>query len=317
MLRYRTALMIVLFVAIGDALSKTKATYYSPKLLIVIAILACWYIFSTSVNDLADEEIDKINLLGNAERPLVNKQTNRSFLWRLSTATALLCILLSFSLGVWAIATTIAALILSYIYSMPPLRVSYRGILATLLLPIGYVLFPVALAVFIHGPRLQHNDFLIVAALYISFAGRIILKDFRDVKGDTKFGKRTFIVRHGARATCLVSGVAWGIGGLLMAWRFHYWLLFIIALAPVLLCIFYYLKQLAAETKLDRQIKLVGLIGRLGNGAALLVLTALYRDLEPTKHTTYNLLLISLAIFNLYAAYVLYSPLLNKKITVR
>lgn len=44
-----------------------------------------------------------------------------------------------------------------------------------------------------------------VGALYLGFIGRILLKDFRDVRGDALFGKRTFLVRHGRRATCAVS----------------------------------------------------------------------------------------------------------------
>jgi len=38
---------------------------------------------------------------------------------------------------------------------------------------------------------------------------RILLKDFRDVRGDALFGKRTFLVRHGRVWTCRFSAVAW------------------------------------------------------------------------------------------------------------
>ena len=38
---------------------------------------------------------------------------------------------------------------------------------------------------------------MLLAGLYVGFIGRILLKDFRDVRGDALFGKRTFLVRHG------------------------------------------------------------------------------------------------------------------------
>jgi 1,4-dihydroxy-2-naphthoate octaprenyltransferase len=38
------------------------------------------------------------------------------------------------------------------------------------------------------------------------------LKDFRDVRGDALFGKRTFLVRHGRRATCALSAVFLVVG---------------------------------------------------------------------------------------------------------
>jgi hypothetical protein len=56
----------------------------------------------------------------------------------------------------------------------------------------------------------------VLAALYVGFIGRIVLKDFRDVVGDQMFGKRTFLVRHGRRVTCAVSGACWVSGTVLL-----------------------------------------------------------------------------------------------------
>ena len=53
---------------------------------------------------------------------------------------------------------------------------------------------------------------MLLAGLYVGFIGRILLKDFRDVRGDALFGKRTFLVRHGRRTTCRLSAVLWTAG---------------------------------------------------------------------------------------------------------
>jgi 4-hydroxybenzoate polyprenyltransferase len=51
----------------------------------------------------------------------------------------------------------------------------------------------------------------------VGFIGRIVLKDFRDVRGDVLFGKRTFLVRHGRVPTCRLSAVTWLAGAALVA----------------------------------------------------------------------------------------------------
>ncbi len=308
-------MMLLLFAAIGDVATKSSANTYKPQLLIVAIVLAGWYIFSTSVNDISDEEIDKINLAGNKERPLANHQVSRAYLGRLATVAAALATVAALFISPVAAIMTAAALLLSYIYSFPPIRLAKRGILAPLSLPIGYILFPLLLTVQVNKGALNGNYLLLGAALYVSFIGRIILKDFRDVKGDSQFGKRTFIVRHGGPATCLVSALAWLVGDGLIILRFKHNLLFLGLCQVYVVTIFYFLSRLAQEHALKRQILYVGLVGRLGNGVALLLLALLYGQLQPQKAPTYNLLLIGLAAFNGYAAYSLYKPALAARTT--
>jgi 4-hydroxybenzoate polyprenyltransferase len=275
----------------------------------VIIILAAWYIFGTSINDLADEAIDKINLQGNPNRPLVNQKTTRRHLWFMALLSALVVTLLSSLLGPKVLVASLGALCLSYTYSMPPLRISYRGIIAPLFLPLGYVAYPFYATFAANHATVSKGDLILLLAMYVSFVGRIILKDFRDVKGDRKFGKRTFIVRHGAAATCIVSAGAWTIGYGLIIWRFTSWSLLSLTVLPFVIGIFYCLRRLAREPKLTKQIRLVGLIGRLGNGTALLILTALYYELSPDKSPLYPILIVGMMVFNLQTAYVLYKPL--------
>lgn len=303
-------MLLLLFTAIGDIATKQDTGTYKLQLLLVVPVLAFWYIFSTSVNDLADEEIDKVNLKGFKERPLANRQVSRAYIRRLAVSAALLAVICATLINRNAVIITTIALVLSYAYSLEPIRLAKRGILAPLTLPIGYILFPLALTFEVNKPVLQSNHVLLAAALYVSFVGRIILKDFRDVKGDKQFGKRTFIVRHGAAMTCLVSAAAWATGDVLISLRFKHSPLFIILCQPYVLAMLYFLHRLAGEPLLRRQILYVGLIGRLGNGVALLVLTQLYALLQPAKPGFYNLLLIGVALFNGYAAYVLYKPVL-------
>ena len=60
-----------------------------------------------------------------------------------------------------------------------------------------------------------------IAGLFMLFMGRLFLKDFRDEKGDRATGKRTFLVRHGSKATLIISGglMAIGVAAMLFASR--------------------------------------------------------------------------------------------------
>ena len=72
-------------------------------------------------------------------------------------------------------------------------------------LAVAYVGIPYWVGVVVVGDSLRMWDLPLLASLYLLFAGRIILKDFRDREGDALYGKPTFLLRYGKRATCLAS----------------------------------------------------------------------------------------------------------------
>jgi 4-hydroxybenzoate polyprenyltransferase len=316
MLRFRTALLILLFIAIGDAATKDSGSEYSPKLILVVIVLAAWYIYSTSTNDLADEEIDKINLKGNSERPLANGQIERSKLWRIASVSGGIAILLSLAIGKSAIIMTLIALLLSWIYSFPPIRLSARGVVAPLTLPIGYVAFPLLLVASVNKAEITYTYLLLLFALYFSFTGRILLKDFRDVVGDEKYGKRTFVVRYGQKMTCIASAIAWVLGLVAIIIRFSNHPIVIICIIPFIVNILLALVRLSRYSLLQEQLQYIGLIGRLANGAAFILLTALYFELNPERMVAYSIILVLLVFFIFFSCWILYEKALKETIRV-
>ena len=84
------------------------------------------------------------------------------------------------------------------IYSGRPVRLADRGAVASMVLPAGYVAVPYLLGILAVRSDIHLADLQLLVGLYVGFIGRIVLKDFRDVRGlDTLFGKRTFLVRYG------------------------------------------------------------------------------------------------------------------------
>jgi 4-hydroxybenzoate polyprenyltransferase len=122
-------------------------------------------------------------------------------------------------LGPIGLAVVLVSLLLSYGYSVGPIRFSRRMLLAPVILTAAYVAVPYALGVTVAGGRLGGRDAPFVAGLLVLFFARIILKDFRDRLGDEAFGKPTLLFRLGASATCAISigGAVAGTAVLLVA----------------------------------------------------------------------------------------------------
>jgi 4-hydroxybenzoate polyprenyltransferase len=180
----------------------------------VIALVAvgAWMLFAVAVNDLADEEIDRVNLAGDARRIIVSGRASRTHVTRLALASAVIALGAAATLGLASIGVVACGLALAAAYSLPPFRLSSRGALTSALLPLGFVGVPYLVGAFSAGATLHHLHPVLLAGMYLGFMGRLALKDFRDERGDRLYGKRTTLVRHGRERTCLFSAVFWSAG---------------------------------------------------------------------------------------------------------
>ncbi len=207
LLRYRVAVMIVLFMLLGAAWHGGLTTTDRSMVLMILA-LASSYVAATSVNDIADQKIDEINHPGDEGRPLVTGSARSADLWMVFGASSVLAVALSLAISPAAACIMGLSVVIGAAYSLPPLKLSYRTFLAPSTLAVAYVGIPYWAGVVVGGGRLQIFDLPLTAALYLLFAGRIVLKDFRDRAGDAAYGKPTFLLLYGKRATCLVSAGA-------------------------------------------------------------------------------------------------------------
>ena len=317
MLRPRTVLMMLLFAAIGDAATK-QTSEYDYRLALIPILLGCLFIGATTVNDIADEEIDKINLASDKRRPLAVASAQKKHLRILNIIAFVVSLLIAVAIKPVLLILVLFASGLGYIYSMPPIKISHRGFLAPLLLPINYVLLPFLVGASLHTGGWNGQVGVLLLGLYVSFIGRIILKDFRDIKGDTMFGKRTFLVRHGAKKTCLVAGIAWVFGDMIVSSIFiTKEPMLVVLLQPFVGSIIFTLYKLSDENQLQRQLTLVNLVGRLGNSVALSILTVLsirFYHYGPMKD---GMLLILVTSVSIYASYFLYDLYLKQGILAK
>jgi 4-hydroxybenzoate polyprenyltransferase len=181
----------------------------------LLVLVTGFVVYAVSCNDLADLEIDRVNLAGDPRRPLVTGSAVARDVRHLAVGGAVVTASVAATEGWAALLLTLAGLAVATAYSLPPFRLSRRGVVAPLVLPGLFVGLPFALGV-LAGRALRTSDLVLLGGLYVGFIGRIVLKDFRDVVGDRLFGKRTFLVRHGRGVTCTLSGVCWAAGSVVL-----------------------------------------------------------------------------------------------------
>jgi 4-hydroxybenzoate polyprenyltransferase len=215
MLRYRVAAMIWMFMLLGAAahggLERMTLDFAWAAL-----ALACGYVAATTANDIADRDVDRINHPGDPDRPLVTGEASERDLARLHTIAAAGALACGAALGLRGLLLATASLAIGWIYSLPPLRLSYRTYLSPLALGAGYVLVPYGFGLVAGRGSLAARDALFAGALYALFIARITLKDFRDRAGDAAYGKPTVLLRFGKGATCAVSLAALLAGDVLL-----------------------------------------------------------------------------------------------------
>jgi 4-hydroxybenzoate polyprenyltransferase len=219
MVRLRVVVTMWTFLVIG--LAAHAGPTIGVDLVAATIALAAGYAVATSLNDIADVEIDRANGLRDASRPLAASTASAGDLRRVAGAGALVAGVAAIPLGLAGVAAIALMLAVAYAYSAGPAQLSRRWTLAPIALTVAYVAIPYWLGVTVAHGRLTRGDGLLVLGLCVLFFARIILKDVRDRLGDAAHGKRTLLLRLGKNATCAISvtGAIAGIAIVLLALR--------------------------------------------------------------------------------------------------
>src|SRR5699024_1287779 len=233
------------------------------------------------VNDLSDVEVDRINLTTEEQRrgrPLVNSSASPRRLWWLVAALSVVQLGLAWLVAGWLVPVAAVMVVLNGVYSLPPCRLSARGAVAQVRLPLGYVVHPsvVALALAtgddgVAPPGGVVVPGLVMAGLAVLFRRRLFSKDIRDEVGDRATGKRTFLVRHRLLVTLRVCGVVVLAGVLLSGTALSVWLArpspaLGVAAAACAVAVPWGLRSLWRAAGLDRRLLWTGFVGRVATG---------------------------------------------------
>jgi 4-hydroxybenzoate polyprenyltransferase len=271
MSRYKSALILIIFLLLSFMLhGYVFTTINILELIAAGASLLLTYMMAACINDLADWEIDQINLKGHGDRPLVNGGYTRRDVLLLAIVAAIGALLFAICCNAFTAAIILIALLLNVIYSLPPARISYRAVLTPFYLAVCYVLVPFAVAWSL-GDRSQFA-WGYAGACYLLFLARISLKDFRDRKGDKAVGKPTIILKYGKTVTCALSVYSALIGLIWLMILMRSQVLFEIALLLFTAAIGFIQLRLYRARTLDQELLSIGYGARMGNGVLLLLL---------------------------------------------
>jgi 4-hydroxybenzoate polyprenyltransferase len=235
------------------------------NLSIIFALLAIilLVIHGNATNDIADYEIDRINLKNSHDRPLVSDDISFTQLWWLQGFAGISALGFSALLGpVALIATSIVALY-NYLYSFKPLRVTDKTLLSPLTLAAAYTFQPFTLGYASSGSA--EYPLLLALAIYFGFISRLLLKDYRDVKGDAAFGKQTFLLRYGSKVTCTISAVCalTSLTFALYSVAFSYGVSTVLIVGNVV--VIYLLSQLSKTKTVKEQLVIIGFVAKTAN----------------------------------------------------
>jgi 4-hydroxybenzoate polyprenyltransferase len=184
----------------------------SLDLLAATIALAASYAVATSLNDVADLDIDRTHGLRDRSRPLVLGTAGPGDLRRTAGLGASVAAAAAVPLGAAGLGVIGLCLAVDFFYSAGPVRLSRRWTLAPVGLTIAYVALPYWLGIVVAHGSWSGVDVGLLLGLCILFFARIILKDIRDRLGDAAHGKPTALLRLGKSATCSVSVVGAVVG---------------------------------------------------------------------------------------------------------
>jgi 4-hydroxybenzoate polyprenyltransferase len=264
MLRWRVAVTLWFFLLIGAAAQGPLRP--GMALLFASVSLAASYVVATTVNDIADRDVDRINHPRDPGRPLVTGSASERDLWRTNVIAAPLALATAAVAGGPVLAVSAASLVIGYSYSLRPIQLSYRTWLAPMVLSVAYAIIPYALGLLAVGGRIDRIDVLLCGSLYAIFLARINLKDFRDRPGDAAYGKPTLLLAHGKTVTCAATGVALlaGCATLVAALGGHPGVIVIVSLFAALILSMLWTLWRASDLR-EEQIA-IGIGAKMGNG---------------------------------------------------
>lgn len=188
-----------------------------PTIILALLLVILINIHANSINDYTDRDIDRHNLKGALDRPLVTGDISMTGFWILHVASAVLIMALSSFYGWKGVVCSAVMLLISYAYSIHPVRLTARPLISPIVLAAAYVYYSFTLG-FWSMPDGRTYPFALTVGLFVGFIARILLKDFRDIRGDKKYGKITFLIRYGATVTIVVSALLFIAAAIIICW---------------------------------------------------------------------------------------------------
>ncbi len=168
------------------------------------------YLGGAIVNDIFDTDVDRVNM---PYRPIMQGRVTLKEASIVSAILHILSLTIAYITDIKLFGFTVLFLLLSLGYSMPPIYFVRRGALAQISLALITSVIPIYAGASIAAGTIELPTSVILQILTFSalFAFIFLLKDFKDLEGDSKGNKRTVALIMGPELTKKITVVGTAI----------------------------------------------------------------------------------------------------------
>ena len=177
---------------------------------------------SQAVNDWYDRYVDAIN---EPNRPIPSGRIPGNWGLYIAIIWSLVSLWVASFLGVIGFLATVLALVLAWLYSMPPIRFKNNGWIGNLACGVSYEgLAWITGATLLSGGSIPSKPSLFLAGLYSASAhGIMTLNDFKAIDGDRQMGVRSLPVQLGVKKAAQSSAAMMLVPQIIVVLLLLYW----------------------------------------------------------------------------------------------
>lgn len=190
---------------------------------------------SQAVNDWFDRHVDAIN---EPHRPIPSGRMPGRWGLGIAIAWTLLSLLWATLMGLWGFLACALAIVLSWAYSAPPVRLKSNGWWGNSACALSYegLAWITGSAVMLGGAWPGPHSLALALLYSVGAHGIMTLNDFKAIEGDRRMGVASLPVQLGAPGAARSACLFMGLSQLAVAALLFYWQLNGHALAVLLLC---------------------------------------------------------------------------------
>ena len=177
---------------------------------------------SQAVNDWYDRHVDAIN---EPNRPIPSGRIPGNWGLYIAVIWSFVSLWVASFLGAIGFMATVLALVLAWLYSMPPIRFKNNGWIGNLACGVSYEgLAWITGATLLSGGAIPSKPSLFLAGLYSASAhGIMTLNDFKAIEGDRQMGVRSLPVQLGAKKAAQSSAAMMLVPQIIVVLLLLYW----------------------------------------------------------------------------------------------
>jgi geranylgeranylglycerol-phosphate geranylgeranyltransferase len=219
LVKLQNALATFIFFVLGLSVENNLINFKTDVVKFFVVVMVS-YSYCSIFNDINDIKIDKIN---SPKRPLPSGKISLKLAEKLLYINLLIVIIVGFLFGINYLFLGLIYITVGYLYSSNKKRISDKGYFGLVLLTIAYYVLPYIFALSIKQ-KVSASDYLIFLSLILMGSSRLLLKDFKDMKGDLTYKKITPLLISGASRILKISFLLYVFGALLLLFCFTFFL---------------------------------------------------------------------------------------------